>query len=96
MEIAITRSTALSAASSVGVVGTTVSLAEGETGDGAGETRTGAVAPTGRVAWQPAARKALAIKKASHDVRRRRTLMRSTLVVAGPGGDVARQPLSDW
>ena len=83
MEIAITRSTALSPDSSSGALGTTVVRPEGATDDGAGDTTTGAASPTGLVAWHDAARKVLAIMKASHDVRRPRTLMRSTLVVPG-------------
>ena len=90
MEIAITWSMALSADSSVGAVGTTVFRPDGETDDGAGDTRTGAVSPTGLVSWHAATMKILAIRKASHDVRRRRALMGSTLAVAGHGGNVAR------
>jgi hypothetical protein len=90
MEIAMTRSTALSAASSVGAVGAPVFLAAGEAGDSEGGT--GAPAPAGRVAWHPAARKAPAIKAASHGVRRRRAVISSTLVVAGRARNVARQP----
>lgn len=93
MEIAITRSMALSADSSLRAVGTTVFRPEGAACDGAGDTTIGAVSPTGLVAWHAAARKILALKKASHDVRRRRTLMRSTLVVAGLGRNVARPPV---
>ncbi len=50
IEIAITRSTALSADSSVGALGTTVLSAEGENDDGAGETSAGTVRPEGGVA----------------------------------------------
>ena len=51
IEIAITRSTALSADSSVGTrLGTTVLSAEGENGDGTGETCAGTVLPEGGVA----------------------------------------------
>jgi hypothetical protein len=49
MEIAITRSTASSADSWIGGVGTTVFGPEGKTGDGAGDTTTCAGFP-GRVA----------------------------------------------
>ena len=96
-EIAITRSTSLSAASSLGAAGTTVFSAEGKTGDGEGETSMGTVSLDGGVARHPAARNATAIKMAGNDVRRRRTVMSLTLTVSRLGGNVARLPVvSDY